>query len=107
MDAGLSRARDVEGGRPMTERHRVVIIGGGFGGLRAARALKSAPVDVTLIDRCHYHLFQPLLYQVATCSLSPGQIPAPIRPALGRQKDKRVPLGQGLDVEPAAKRILL
>jgi NADH dehydrogenase len=57
----------------------MVIIGGGFGGLRAARALKSAPVDVTLIDRRNYHLFQPLLYQVATGSLSPGQIAAPIR----------------------------
>ena len=64
----------------MHTRHRVVIIGGGFGGLRAARALKSAPVDVTLIDRRNYHLFQPLLYQVATGSLSPGQMVHPLAP---------------------------
>ncbi len=61
------------------QRWRVVIVGGGFGGLRAAQALRSAPVDVTLIDRRNHHLFQPLLYQVATGSLAPGQIAAPIR----------------------------
>jgi flavin-dependent dehydrogenase len=57
----------------------VIIVGGGFGGLRAAQALKSELVDVTLIDRRNYHLFQPLLYQVATGLLSPGQISAPLR----------------------------
>ena len=57
---------------------RVVIIGGGFGGLCAAQALKSAPVEVTLIDRPNFHLFQPLLYQVATDSLSPGEIASPL-----------------------------
>src|SRR5712664_2295137 len=107
MDAGLSRVRDVEGGRPMTERHRVVIIGGGFGGLRAARALKSAPVDVTLIDRRNYHLFQPLLYQVATGSLSPGQIAAPLRSVLSRQKNTRVLMGEVVDLDPVAKRVAL
>src|SRR5437870_7651217 len=107
MDARLSRVRDVEGGRPMTERHRVVIIGGGFGGLRAARALKSAPVDVTLIDRRNYHLFQPLLYQVATGSLSPGQIAAPIRGVLSRQKNTRVLMGEVVDLDPVAKRDVL
>src|SRR5437868_8179198 len=107
MDAGLSRARDVEGGRPMTERHRVVIIGGGFGGLRAARALKSAPVDVTLIDRRNYHLFQPLLYQVATGSLSPGEIAAPLRSVFSRQKNVRVLLGEVIDVDPASRRVVL
>ena len=61
------------------KRWHVVIVGGGFGGLRAAQGLKSAPVDVTLIDRRNYHLFQPLLYQVATGSLSPGEISAPLR----------------------------
>src|SRR5580765_1516625 len=91
----------------MAGRHRVVIIGGGFGGLRAARALKSAPVDVTLIDRRNYHLFQPLLYQVATGSLSPGQIAAPIRAVLGRQKNTRVLMGEVVDFDPAAKRIML
>ena len=63
----------------MKGRSKVIIIGGGFGGLNAAQALKSAPVDVTLIDRHNYHLFQPLLYQVATGSLSPGEIAAPLR----------------------------
>jgi NADH dehydrogenase len=91
----------------MSHRHRVVIIGGGFGGLRAARALKSAPVDVTLIDRRNYHLFQPLLYQVATGSLSPGQIAAPLRSVLSRQKNTRVLMGEVVDVDPLAKRVVL
>src|SRR3989454_8741409 len=91
----------------MHTRHRVVIIGGGFGGLRAARALKSAPVDVTLIDRRNYHLFQPLLYQVATGSLSPGQIAAPIRGVLSRQKNTRVLMGEVVDLDPVAKRVVL
>src|SRR3989442_15402882 len=107
MDARLSRVRDVEGGRPMTERHRVVIIGGGFGGLRAARALKSAPVDGTPIDRRNYHLFQPLLYQVAPGSLSPGQIAAPIRGVLSRQNNTRVLMGEVVDLDPVAKRVVL
>ena len=58
--------------------HRVVIVGGGFGGLYAAKALRRTPVDVTLVDRRNFHLFQPLLYQVATGSLSPGEIGAPL-----------------------------
>ena len=91
----------------MSPRHRVVIIGGGFGGLSAARALKGAPVDVTLIDRRNYHLFQPLLYQVATGSLSPGQIAAPIRGVLSRQKNTRVLLGEVVDIDPSAKRVIL
>src|SRR5438094_1049677 len=107
MDVGLSRVRDVEDGRAMTERHRVIIVGGGFGGLRAARALKSADVDVTLIDRRNYHLFQPLLYQVATGSLSPGQIAAPLRSVLSRQKNTRVLMGEVVDVDPDARRVML
>ena len=89
------------------ERPKVIVIGGGFGGLSAAQALKSAPVDVTLIDRRNYHLFQPLLYQVATGSLSPGEIAAPIRGILGRQKNTRVWLGDVEDIDPVAKRVLL
>jgi NADH dehydrogenase len=91
----------------MSERSKVIIIGGGFGGLSAAQALKSAPVDVTLIDRRNYHLFQPLLYQVATGSLSPGEIAAPLRGVLGRQKNTRVLLGEVEHIDPVAKRVVL
>ena len=91
----------------MSEKPRVIIIGGGFGGLAAARGLKSAPCDVTLIDRRNYHLFQPLLYQVATGSLSPGEIAAPLRGVLSRQKNTRVLLGDVDDIDPVAKRVVL
>src|SRR6201994_321247 len=91
----------------MNEPWKVIIIGGGFGGLSAAEALKSAPVDVTLIDRRNYHLFQPLLYQVATGSLSPGEIASPLRSALSRQKNTRVWLGNVIDIDPDAKHIAL
>src|SRR5580704_8531376 len=85
----------------------VVIVGGGFAGLSAARALRSAPVDVTVVDRRNYHLFQPLLYQVATGSLSDGEVAAPLRGVLGRQRNTRVLLGEMLDVDPKGKRVLL
>ena len=91
----------------MGEKHRVVILGGGFGGLAAAQKLKRAPVEVTLIDRRNFHLFQPLLYQVATGSLSPGEIAAPLRGVLSRQKNTRVLLGEAVDVDPQAKRVML
>jgi NADH dehydrogenase len=91
----------------MAEKHRVVILGGGFGGLVAAQKLKRAPVEITLIDRRNFHLFQPLLYQVATGSLSPGEIAAPLRGVLSRQKNVRVLLGEAADVDPQAKRVLL
>lgn len=91
----------------MPNRHRVVILGGGFGGLYAAQALKHAPVDVTLIDRRNYHLFQPLLYQVATGSLSPGEIAAPIRGVLNKQKNTQVLLGEAVNVDPALKQVKL
>jgi len=91
----------------MSERSKVIIIGGGFGGLSAAQALKSAPVDVTVIDRRNYHLFQPLLYQVATGSLSPGEVAAPIRGILSHQKNTRVLLGEVEDIDPVAKRVQL
>jgi len=91
----------------MSGTSKVIIVGGGFGGLCAAQALKSAPVEVTLIDRRNYHLFQPLLYQVATGSLSPGEIAAPLRSVLSRQKNTRVLLGDVLDLDPVAKSVLL
>ena len=91
----------------MEPKHRVVILGGGFGGLAAAQKLKRAPVEVTLIDRRNFHLFQPLLYQVATGSLSPGEIAAPLRGSLSRQKNACVLLGEAVDVDPEAKRVIL
>ena len=78
--------------------HRVAIVGGGFGGLYAAKALRKAPADVLLIDRRNFHLFQPLLYQVATGALSPGEIAAPLRAVLGRQENTRVLLGAVIDL---------
>src|ERR1700739_2041730 len=86
---------------------KVVIVGGGFGGLSAAKRLESGSVDVTLIVRRNYHLFQPLLYQVATGSLSPGEVAAPIRGILSHQKNTRVFLGDVEAIEPVAKRVLL
>jgi NADH dehydrogenase len=85
--------------------HRVVIVGGGFGGLRAARALRRAPVEITLVDRRNFHLFQPLLYQVATGSLSPDEIATPLRGVLRRQANARVLLGQVTDVDLAARTV--
>ena len=94
-------------GKSENKRWHVVIVGGGFGGLRAAQAFKSAPADVTLIDRRNYHLFQPLLYQVATGSLSPGEIAAPLRSVFSRQKNTRVLLGEVVDLDPVTKRVML
>jgi NADH dehydrogenase len=91
----------------MAGTHKVVILGGGFGGLYAAKAFKSAPVSVTLIDRRNYHLFQPLMYQVATGSLSPGEIAAPLRGVLRHQKNVRVLLGDAVDIDPVAKQLTL
>jgi NADH:ubiquinone reductase (H+-translocating) len=91
----------------MSERRKVVVIGGGFGGLSAAQQLNSNLVDVTLIDRRNHHLFQPLLYQVATGSLSPGEIASPLRSVLSRHKNTRVWLGTVVDVDPDLKRVIL
>jgi NADH:ubiquinone reductase (H+-translocating) len=88
-------------------RPRVVIIGGGFGGLSAARALKRAPVEVTLLDRCNYHLFQPLLYQVAMGELSPANIAAPLRRVLRHQKNTRVLLAEAIDIDVANRSVVL
>ena len=91
----------------MSNPWKVVIVGGGFGGLYAAQQLKSDRVDVTLIDRRNYHLFQPLLYQVATGSLAPGEIAAPLRSVLSRQRNTRVLLGNVVDVDPDSKHVFL
>ena len=88
----------------MAEPH-VVIIGGGFGGLFAAKALNRAPVRITLIDRHNHHVFQPLLYQVATAGLSPGDIAAPIRWVLRRQQNVRVLLAEARNIDTPARRV--
>src|SRR3954469_20562658 len=85
----------------------VVILGGGFGGLEAARALKNAAVRVTLLDRHNYHLFQPLLYQVATASLSPGDIASPIRWVLRHQANATVLLAEARGIDCTRRRLLL
>src|SRR5262245_9752619 len=87
--------------------HQVVIIGGGFGGLHAATSLRRAPVQVTLVDRRNFHLFQPLLYQVATGALSPANIAAPLRDILKKQKNTTVLLGEAVDVDVANRHVML
>ena len=91
----------------MKRRPRIVIIGGGFGGLSAAKALRKADVDVLLIDRTNHHLFQPLLYQVATASLSPSDITAPIRWILRRQKNVTVLLAEVTDIDVDRKVVVI
>ncbi len=86
--------------------HRVVIVGGGFAGLNAARRLGKAPVELTLVDRRNFHLFQPLLYQVATGGLSPGDITAPLRAVLKGQDNTTVLLDEAVDVDPGGRRLL-
>jgi NADH:ubiquinone reductase (H+-translocating) len=88
-------------------RHRVVILGGGFGGLYCCQALKHADCDITLVDRRNFHLFQPLLYQVATGSLSPGEIAAPLRSITASQKNVRVLMDEAVGIDAARRRLLL
>lgn len=87
--------------------HRVVIIGGGFAGLYAAKSFRGQPVEVTLIDRRNFHVFQPLLYQVATGGLSPGEISAPLRVVVNRQKNTSVVLGEVTGIDVATREVSL
>src|SRR5213592_3799174 len=86
-------------------RHRVVVVGGGFGGLQVVRKLRRAPLEVTLLDRRNFHLFQPLVYQVATGALSPGEIATPLRSIFKRASNVRVLLGEVGEVD-LAKRVV-
>jgi len=86
-------------------RHRVVVIGAGFGGLQAVLRLKGAPVDITLIDRRNHHLFQPLLYQVATASLAPSEIAWPVRHLVARRPEVRTILGEVTGVDMAGRQV--
>ncbi|MEM8830241.1 MAG: NAD(P)/FAD-dependent oxidoreductase [Cyanobacteria bacterium P01_G01_bin.19] len=90
-----------------TSLPHVVIVGGGFGGLYAAKSLKDAPVKVTLIDKRNFHLFQPLLYQVATGTLSPADIASPLRVILSKHKNTQVLLDKVTDIDPDAKKVYL
>src|SRR5215510_13466962 len=93
-------ARDVSPHRPPnSSRPRVVIVGGGFGGLYAARVLARAPVHLTVVDQHNYHLFRPLLYQVATGLLSADEIAAPIRSILRKQENAEVLMAEVIDVD--------
>jgi NADH dehydrogenase FAD-containing subunit len=85
----------------------VVIVGAGFGGLKVAKGLRKAPVRVTVIDRNNYHLFQPLLYQVATAGLSPADIASPIRSILRKQKNTEVLMGEVIDVDTKSRKVAL
>jgi NADH dehydrogenase len=91
----------------MSTKHRILILGGGFAGLVAAQTLKHVDAQITLIDKRNFHLFQPLLYQVATGSLSPGEIAAPLRSVLSRQKNIQVLLGEATDIDPTAQTVTL
>src|ERR1039458_9164226 len=91
----------------MDPKYRVVIVGGGFGGLYAAKRLGHAALSLTLIDRRNFHLFQPLLYQVATGALSPGEIASPLRSVLSRNRNTEVVLGEVRDLDVVNRRVIL
>ena len=87
--------------------HRIVVVGGGFGGLQAALKLRRTPAEVTLVDRRNFHLFQPLTYQVATGALSPGEIAYPLRAIFKRHRNVRVPLAEATDFDLERRMLLL
>jgi NADH dehydrogenase len=103
----LRRRPDADDGDPGSRRHRVVVVGGGFGGLQAAHALRRAPVEVVLVDRRNFHLFQPLTYQVATGALSPGEIAYPLRAIFKRHRNVRVLLAEASDFDLQAREVQL
>ncbi len=103
----MSHAEEATVVNGLGDRHRVVIIGGGFGGLYAAKKLGDAPVDVTLIDKRNFHLFQPLLYQVATGSLAPADISSPLRSVLSKHKNVRVLMDSAQQIDTANQAVVL
>lgn len=102
-----SNAFPNSGARPSRRRAHIVIVGGGFGGLAAARGLRSVDVDITMVDQRNHHIFQPLLYQVATAGLSPADIAAPIRTILKHQKNCRVLLDRVTGVSRETRTVQL
>src|SRR5262252_5605806 len=109
MDGPVERTEITQQPKPAaaTRRPHIVIIGAGFGGLSAATRLGRVNADVTVIDRRNYHLFQPLLYQVATAALSPADIAAPIRGILSRQANADVTLGTVTGIDKDTRSVLL
>jgi len=107
MDGGALGNQGVARMEAGTARPRVVILGAGFGGLSAAKALGNVPCDVVVIDRRNYHLFQPLLYQVATAALSPAEIASPIRSILSRQKNAHVLMARVTGIDAQRKLVQL
>src|SRR3954464_2153098 len=107
MRSGPAVSRLFVRGEGMTDnqRHRVVVIGSGFGGLFGTKALKGADVDITMIAKTTHHLFQPLLYQVATGILSEGEIAPPTREVLRGQQNSRVILGEVVDIDLEARTV--
>lgn len=103
----VGREVEVVHAHPSDVAHRVVIIGGGFGGLYAAKALRHTSIRVTLLDKRNFHLFQPLLYQVATGGLSPGDIASPIRGILAGHKNIQVLLAEVKDIDPKEQKVIL
>ena len=103
----IPQAAAVAGQTAAPHRPRIVIVGAGFGGLAAAKALAGADADVTLVDRRNYHLFQPLLYQVATAGLSPAQIATPIRAVVAGAANVRVLMGRVSGVDTARRLVRL
>src|SRR5688572_16734476 len=89
-------------------RHRVLVVGGGFAGLYAAKSLsKDDRIDLTIVDRRNFHLFQPLLYQVATGALSPGEIAQPLRSIFRKRKHTTVLLGEAVGIDVATRQVLM
>src|SRR5690348_144324 len=93
--------------RPPTTRPHVIIVGGGFGGLEVAKALAEQPVTVTVIDHNNFHLFQPMLYQVASAGLSPADIATPIRSVLHKQENTEVLMAEVTGVDTQEQRVLM
>ena len=103
--AGTQIEQDRVAGQAGARRHQVVVIGSGFGGLFGAKALRHAPVDVTMLAKTTHHLFQPLLYQVATGILSEGEIAPPTREILAHQRNAKVMLGEVTDIDLQARTV--